>query len=412
MPTLSKKNIVLVVTFDTKGKESKFLKELIEARNFIVTTVDVGTGTGREPPFVPDFTREDVAQAAEVAIQDIISLAQEAKSHEWTTLMGKGASKIVKKLYDGKKLDGIISLGGNAGTSLGTLAMQSLPFGVPKVMYSTVASGNTRPYIGTKDICMIPSIADIVGLNRITRVSLTQAAGAVMGMVNMGTPEKSVEPLIGVTEIGRLADNSQQIFETLGKKGYEVILFHAVGTGGMAFEAMIEQGHIEAVLDISLNEVMDNLHGGFTDAGPTRLEAAAKKGIPAVIAPGYTNRIVFTSRESIPERFKDREVWRHGVGISIVPATKQEVKELAYVLANKINKYMGPTLVILPLKGLSSPRGKFDNPEVNGALFQELKSNLKSGIKVRELDIHILDQEFAKEATKALLDLLKEYKGG
>jgi uncharacterized protein (UPF0261 family) len=404
------KSIVFVGTFDTKGKEAKFLKNLIKSHKFNVITIDVGTGGGEEPPFTPDYPREKVAEAAGVTIQYILSLGRERKSAEWIELMAKGASKIAKELYEAKKLDGIISFGGNAGTSLGTLVMKSLPFGVPKVMYSTVASGNTRPYIGTKDICMIPSIADIAGLNRITRLSMTQAAGALMGMINVGIPEKSEKPLIGITEIGRLADNSPRICEILEKSGYEVILFHAVGTGGMALEEMIEQGYIEGVLDISLNEVMDHLHGGFTDAGPKRLEGAAKKGIPAVIAPGYCNRIIYSSRESIPKKFADRDIWMHGISIFVVPVTKDEIRELAVVLAKKINQYMGPAVILLPLKGFSSPKEKFDNPEVNAAFFQELKLNLKPEIEVKELDMHILDKEFADEAAKTFLDLLREFK--
>jgi uncharacterized protein (UPF0261 family) len=402
-----KKNIVLVGTLDTKGTEAEFLRKIIENQNLNVITIDVGTGAKR-PPWIPDFPAEKVAEAAGVTIQEIQLLGQLRKSQEWIQLMGQGASKIVRELHDIKKIDGIISFGGNAGTSLGSLAMKSLPFGVPKVICSTVASGNTRPYIGTQDICMIPSIADIAGLNRITKISLTQAAGALIGMINLGIPKNEIEkPLIGVTEIGRLADISPSICTILKEHGYEVILFHAVGTGGMALEKMIEQGNIEGVLDLSLNEVMDHLHGGFCDAGPSRLEAAAEKGIPTVIAPGYINRIVYSSKESIPKEFAGRDVWTHGISIFIIPVTKEELEELAYVLAKKINRYQGPLVVLLPLRGLSSPKEKFDNPEINAAFFHKLRSNLKSEIKVKELNMHILDQEFAEEATKTLLELLK-----
>ncbi len=405
-----KRNVVLVGTLDTKGAEAEFLKKIIESYKFNVITIDVGTGVKR-PPLLPDFSAEKVAEAAGVTIQEIQLLGQSRKSQEWIQSMGRGASKIVGELHDTKKVDGIISFGGNAGTSLGSLAMKSLPFGVPKVICSTVASGNTRPYVGTKDICMIPSIADIAGLNRITRVSLTQAAGALIGMINLGIPKKEIEkPLIGVTEIGRLADTSPRICTIFEEQGYEVILFHAVGTGGMALEEMIEQGYIEGVLDISLNEVMDHLHGGFTDAGPTRLEAAAKKSIPAVIAPGYCNRIIYSSRESIPKKFADRDVWTHGVSIFVVPTTAEEMKELAHVLAEKVNKYTGPAIVLLPLRGLSSPRERFDHPEVNRAFFDELKQNLRPEMRLRELDMHILDPEFAEEAARTLLGLMKESK--
>ena len=229
-----------------------------------------------------------------------------------------------------------------------------------------------------------------------------------MGLVNVRIPKKSEKPLIAVTEIGRLADHSAKICKTLEREGYEAILFHAVGTGGMALEEMIEQGQVEGVLEMSLNEIMDHLHGGFTDAGPTRLEMAAKKGIPAVIAPGYVSRINFTSKESMPKKFQDRDAWVHGGSIHIVPVTKQEMIDLAYVLIDKINQYTGPTTVLLPLKGLSTPTDRFDDPEVNAAFFQELKQNLKPGIMVKEYDTHLLDEEFIDEAIKTLLDLFKQ----
>ena len=274
------KSVVFVGTFDTKGIEAEFIKGLLEKRNCGVITVDLGTGTKGKPPFMCDYPPDKVAEAAGVSIDEIRALGQAGKSQEWIQLMGKGAAAIARKLFEEKKCDGIISFGGNAGTSLASLAMKSLPFGLPKVICSTVASGNTRPYVGTQDICMIPSIADIAGLNRITKVSLTQAAAALLGMMSVGFPERSTRPLIAITEIGRLADSSIRMRAILEEAGYETVLFHGVGTGGKALEEMIEQGQVQGILDLSLNEVMDHLHGGSCDAGPTRLEAAARKGIP------------------------------------------------------------------------------------------------------------------------------------
>jgi uncharacterized protein (UPF0261 family) len=407
MAACAKKSIFFVGTFDTKADEARYLKELLEGHGCIVLTADVGTGNGGKPSFVCDFASEKVAEAAGTSVEWIRALAQAGRSQDWTQLMGDGAATIAKKLLVDGRLDGAISFGGNAGTSLASIAMKGLPFGIPKVICSTVASGNTRPYLGTKDICMIPSIADIAGLNRITKVSLTQAAGALLGMVETGTPDLSTKQLIGITEIGRLADTGPRMRAILEAAGYETVLFHAVGTGGRAVEDMIEQGQVQGILDLSLNEVMDHLHGGFCDAGPTRLEAAGNKGIPAVIAPGYSNRIVYSSREAIPKKLKERDVWRHGVSIFIVPVTKEEVKELAHVVAAKINEYKGPTVLMLPLRGLSSPKERFDNPEVNAVLFQELRQQIKPHINIREVDMHILDPEFADEAAKTLLGLIK-----
>jgi uncharacterized protein (UPF0261 family) len=403
----SRKNIVFVGTFDTKGAEAEYVKAFIEGQVFTVTTIDVGTGAKGRPPFSCDYPPEKVAAAAGVTIDEIRSLAQAGKSQQWTQLMGSGAATIVRRLFDEKECDGIISFGGNAGTSLASIAMKSIPFGVPKVICSTVASGNTRPYVGTKDICMVPSIADIAGLNRITKVSLTQAAAALLGMVNAGLPEGSSRPLIAVTEIGRLADSSPRIRAILEENGYETVLFHGVGTGGMAVEEMIEQGQVQGILDLSLNEVMDHIYGGFCDAGPTRLLAAAKKGIPAVIAPGYSNRIVYSSREAIPKKFEGRDIWQLGVSMFILSAAGEEMKELADVLVEKINQYTGATVLMLPLQGFSSPKDRFDNPEVNAVLFHELRQRIKPHVKIKELDMHILDPEFAEEATRTLLGLMK-----
>jgi uncharacterized protein (UPF0261 family) len=403
-----KKKVVLVGTFDTKGRESAFIKGILETEGFQVIAIDVGTGSRENSLFVPDYPSKKVAEEAGKTIEEIVTLARQAKSQEWTGLMAEGASRIAQRLYAAGLLDGIISFGGNAGTSLGTLVMKSLPFGVPKVMYSTVASGNTRPYIGTKDICMIPSIADIVGLNCITRTSLTRAAGALAGMIKTGTPPRSDKPLIGVTEIGRLADNGPRIISSLEEKGYEVVFFHGVGTGGQALEDMIGQDLISGLLDLSLNEVMDHLHGGFCDAGPDRLMAAARKRIPTVVAPGYANRIVFPSREAVPPKFADRDIWRMGVTLSIVPASKDEMRQLASVIAEKLNAYDGPLVVLLPMKGLSSPKERFDFPEINEVFFSEIRRQLKPAVSVKDLDLHVLDAQFADEAVKILLDMMQK----
>lgn len=403
----AKKSILFIGTFDTKADEARYVKEFLERHGCKVLTADVGTGSKGKPSFACDFPPEKVAEAAGTIIDEIRALGQAGKSQEWTQLMGKGAATIAKKLLSEGRLDGVISFGGNAGTSLASIAMKEIPFGIPKVICSTVASGNTRPYVGTKDICMIPSIADIAGLNRITKVSLSQTAGALLGMMNVGLPEHSNKPLIAITEIGRLADTSPRMRAILEGAGYETVLFHGVGTGGKALEEMIDQGEVQGILDLSLNEVTDHLHGGFCDAGPTRLEAAARKGIPAVIAPGYSNRIVYSSREAIPKEFQERDIWILGVSLFIVPVTKEEIKELADVLVRKINEYTGPTVLMLPLQGFSSPKERFDNPEVNAVLFQELKQRIKPDVKIKEMDMHILDPEFADEAAKTLLGLMK-----
>ncbi len=305
---IMKKTILLVATLDTKGEESRYLKELLEQGGYNVTAIDVGTGARGRLLFPPDISREEVAQAGGVTIEDILALGRIGQEMKIEELMASGAAKIATELYSSGRLDGIISLGGTMGTNLGTTVMKTLPFGVPKVMLSTIASGDTRPYIGTKDITMIPSVADIAGLNRITEVSLTRAAGAIMGMVAIGQVRTSEKPLIGITTLGGTTGCALGVKAFLEQRGYEIAVFHAVGTGGQAMEEMIEQGLISAVFDLSTNEVVDHLYGGFTDAGPSRLEAAGRKGIPQLVAPGNVDHMLYNSPQQIPERFRQQKV--------------------------------------------------------------------------------------------------------
>lgn len=409
-----KKTIALVVTLDTKGEESRYVKELIEGGGYKVIVIDVGTGARGSLLFPPDVPREEVAQAAGVTMSDILALGRRGQEFKIAELMASGAARIVNELHSSGKLDGIISIGGSMGTNLGTTIMKALPFGVPKVMLSTVASGNTSPYIGTKDITMIPSIADIAGLNRITETSLTRAAGAVMGMVATGEVKLSPRPLIGVTTLGGTTACALRVKAFLEQRGYEVAVFHAIGTGGQAMEEMIEQGLISAVFDLSTNEVVDNLYGGFTDAGPSRLEAAGKKGIPQVVAPGNVDHIMYTSAQLIPDRFRHQKVHVHAPTIHVLRTKKTEIIEVGKVMADKLNKATGPTAVIFPKKGLSvldiTDKEIFDDPEANLALLKVLKENLKPGIKMLELDVHITDERFAQEAATLLYRLMQEGK--
>ncbi len=267
--------------------------------------------------------------------------------------MSEGAIQICNQLYESGQLDGMISIGGTMGTSLGTRIMRAMPFGLPKVMLSTVASGDTRPYIGTKDIVMISSIADIAGLNRITEVTLRQAAGAVVGMVSVGEAKPSDKPLLGITTLGGTTNCALWVKKEFEAKGYEVVIFHANGCGGKAMEEMIEQGLIQVVFDLSPNEIVDHLYQGWGDAGPTRMEEAGRKGIPQLIAPGNIDHIIYPSPDRILERFRHQYVHVHGTGIYVLRTKKKEMIEVAEVMAEKINKAMGKTAVIFPLKGLS-----------------------------------------------------------
>lgn len=404
------KNIVLIATLDTKGEEALYVKNLIEKNNYRVISIDVGTGARGELVYPPDYVREDVAKAGGSDIEGILALGQKGQENNIIEIMSAGATRICQQLLETGKLDGVISLGGTMGTNFGTAVMRELPFGVPKVMLSTIASGDTRPYIGTKDIVMMPSIADIAGLNAITKVTLTEAAGAVIGMAAAGIAKSSEKPTLAVTTLGGTTNCAMQFKKQLEEKGYEVVIFHSNGSGGRAMEEMIDQGLIQGVFDLSTNEVVDHLYQAWADAGATRMEAATRKGVPQLIAPGNIDHIVYSSPERIQARFKDQEVHVHGKGIYVLRTKKKEMIEVAKVMAEKINKAKGKTAVILPLKGLSvlDMVPELVDHEANFAYFETLKANLKPEVEVKEVDAHVTGSLFSEEAAKMFCKLIEQ----
>ncbi len=407
-----KKNIVLIGTLDTKWQESLYVKELIEGAGYATTTVDVGTGYRAVLRFSPDYSREEVAGAAGSSVEELVAMGTGGQENRMMETISDGAILICTQLHEAGRLHGIISLGGTMGTTLGTRIMRALPFGIPKVMLSTVASGDTRPYIDTKDVVMVSSIADIVGINRVTEVNLRQAAGAVMGMVATDTPKATKDRLIGMTTLGGTTNCCLQVRMDLEQKGYETVIFHANGVGGRAMEEMVDQGLIQGVFDLSPNELVDHLYQGWGDAGPTRLEAAGRKGIPQLIAPGNIDHIIYGSRDKIPERFGHQHVHVHGTGIYVLRTQKDEMIEIARAMCEKINHAKGKTGVILPLRGLSIldqwEKEHFDNPEANFAFFDVLKQGLKSTVEVKEVDAHVTDSLFAHEAAKMFRKLMDQ----
>jgi uncharacterized protein (UPF0261 family) len=401
------KTIVLLGRLDSKGKEYAYVKDLILRGGFDVIVVDVGTRGA--PHFEPQISREEVAEAAGVKIDDVVDPTDENKEIQ---VMMEGAPKIAQRLRDSGRLDGILCLGGSRGTAIGTAAMRALPFGLPKVMVSTIASGDMRPYIGIKDITLVHSVTDIVGLNRMTKRLLTYAAGAVMGAVAADTGlEASSKPLIAMSSMGginRAVFSAQRILED---KGFEVVAFHTVGTGGRALEEAIEQGLIDGVLDLVTHEVTDHLYGGYCDAGPARLEAAGKKGLPQVIVPGCLDFIVFSPPEKIPESLRERQVYRHTPEVAIVRANKDEMASVGKTLAEKLNRALGPVIVVIPNQGFSPanrPGKPLYDPEADRAFAEALRQNLRPSIRIIELDAHINDELFAKRAVDLLCELMQK----
>jgi uncharacterized protein (UPF0261 family) len=402
-----KKTIVLLGRLDSKGKEYAYVKDRMIHGGFDVIVVD--SGTRGAPQFKPDISREELARAAGVKIQEVVDPTDENKEIQ---VMMEGASRIAQRLRDSGRLDGIMCLGGSRGTAIGTAAMRALPFGIPKVMVSTIASGDMRRYIGTKDITLIHSVTDIVGLNRMTKRLLAYAAGAVMGAVAADPGyEVSHKPLIAMSSMGginRAVFSAQRILED---RGFEVVAFHTVGTGGQALEEAVEQGLIDGVLDLVTHEVIDHLYGGYCDAGPARLEAAGKKGIPQVIVPGCLDFIAFSPPEKMPESLRERKVFRHTPEVAIIRANKDEMASTGKTMAEKLNRALGPIVVVVPNQGFSpaNRRGKaLYDPEADRAFVEVLKRSLKPSIRIVEVDAHINDELFAKQAVDLLCELMQK----
>lgn len=393
--------IAVLGTLDTKGEEHGFVAELIRARGHTALVIDVGT---LEPPKIkPDISREEVARAAGF---DLAALVARRDRGEAVTAMSKGAPITLLRLLAEKKIDGVISLGGGGGTSICTSGMRALPIGFPKLMVSTLASGNTAQYVGVKDIVMMPSIVDVAGLNRISRPILTRAAGAICGMVEATIPDATDKPVIVASQFGNTTDCVNHARKLLEAKGYEVLVFHATGTGGRTMESLIEAGLVTGVLDITTTEWADELVGGILGAGPTRCEAAAKHGVPAIVTPGCLDMVNFGARETVPTKFAGRNFYQHNPQVTLMRTTPDECKRLGEILAEKVNGSKAPVTVLLPLRGISviSAAGQsFHDPAADAALFASLKANLRKDIPVRELDCNINDAAFAEACVSELL---------
>lgn len=399
------KSILIVGTFDTKGEELNFVKELISARG--IPTITLDAGILQPSPIYVTIANEQVASAGGEALNELVKKKDRGHAIE---IMAKGAAQITRALYDQGKICGLISLGGGSGTVIGTRAMKSLPVGIPKVMVSSMASGNTRPYVGTTDIIMIYSVVDISGLNRISRQILKNAALAICGMVEGGPEEKfSERPLIAATMFGVTTPCVTAAKQILEKEGYEVLVFHANGAGGMAMEQLIGEGQIQAVLDITTTELADELCKGKCSAGPHRLEKAGEMGIPQVIVPGAMDMVNYFP-DSIPPQFRHRLFYVHNPATTLMRTNEEENRQLAEIMAQKLSRAKGPVAVYIPLRGFSAidAAGQpFFFPEANQAFVETLKSKLPPHISVIEIDAHINDPSFAHKVARALLQFLR-----
>lgn len=401
------KTIAIIGALDTKGVEFAFLKAQIEKLGCRALVINVGV-LG-EPLFSPDIGADAVAEAGGATLVDLRKRRNRGQALD---RMSQGAATVVRKLYDEKRIDGIISMGGGGGTAVGTSAMRVLPIDIPKLMVSTVASGDTSPYVGTTNITMMPSIVDVSGVNRISRRIFTNAAAAICGMVT-GEVESGQDdkPLIAASMFGnttRSVDNARRVMEA---QGYEVLVFHATGTGGKTLEMLIGDGYFAGVLDVTTTEWADEVCGGVLSAGPTRLETAAREGIPQVIVPGCIDMCNFWAPETVPTRHKDRKFYHWNPNVTLMRTTPEENRLMGEIFADKINSARGPVAVFIPMRGYSeidAPGQPFWWPEADRAFVDAFKAKIRPDIQVIETDENINDTDFSARVAEKLLEMLKE----
>ena len=399
------KTIVLAGALDTKGADYLFVKALIEARGHMALVVDYGV-LG-DPPFAPDVSNDEVAGAGGSSIAHLRAAQDKTEA---MLAMTDGLRAVVQRLHDEGRLDGILAMGGGGGTAIATAAMRGLPVGVPKLMVTTVASGDVAPYVGTADITMMPSIVDVSGLNRLSRRIYANAAGAICGMVEAEAPPSGADrPLIAASMFGNTTAAVTRAQAILEEAGYEVLVFHATGTGGRTMEALIAGGFIAGVLDITTTELADHVCGGVLSAGPERMLAAARAGVPAVLAPGCVDMVNFWGRATVPEKYESRNLYEWNSNITLMRTTEEENRLIGELIAAAANTSTGPVAILLPLQGVSqldSPGGQFWDPAADGACYDAIRANLKPGIPIHDIDCNINDPEFADKATELLLEML------
>lgn len=401
--------IALLGAFDTKGVELRYVRELIERRGFEVFVIDISVvGDGEASPAVGPA---DIARAGGRELEELVRLHDRGEA---IATMTRGAGLVAKAQWEAGRFDAILSLGGGAGTVVGTAAMRALPFGVPKVMVSTLAGGDVAAYVGGSDIVMVPSVVDIAGINRITRGVFAGAVGAVCGMAEarrqlLAEPAPEQRPLIAATMFGnttRAVDHARGVLEGAG---FEVLVFHATGAGGSAMENLIRAGQFEGVLDLTTTELADELCGGVLSAGPERLRAAAQTGTPQVVAPGCLDMVNFWAMETVPERYRERTLYAWNPNVTLMRTTAEENRSLAATVASRLNPSTGPVAVFIPSDGFSEldvVGGEFWSPSADAAFLADLTAALRPDIPVTVLNVDVNSPVFAEAMANELIAMV------
>jgi len=414
------KTVLLIGTLDTKGEEYQYVRERLQAEGVRPLMMDVSMRELRSG-YSPDISCSEVARTAGMDIASIAKLERVPALKAMT----QGAIKLAEELFRQGKFQAAMALGGSNGTAIACAVMQRFPFVVPKLMVSTMASGDVRAYVGCKDILMLFPVGDI-SLNRLTKRILANAVGALAGMLKAKPVEEGKRRIqIAITVFGVVQPCAERAKALLEEKGFEVVVFHTSGTGGMALEELVSNGEIDAVLDISTTELADEVVGGVLSAGPHRLEAAGARGIPQVVVPGAIDLVNFQSPETVPEKWKDRVFYRHTPHITLMRTNAAESGALGVLFAKKLNQAAGPAMVLIPLRGFSaydSPKGPramnlkggpasrpWFWPEADQEFHRSVRENLNPAkVGYEELPLHINEPGFAERAARALEDMIEK----
>ncbi|MBA3839624.1 MAG: Tm-1-like ATP-binding domain-containing protein [Thermoleophilaceae bacterium] len=397
--------VVLLGTLDTKGREYAFLRDRVREQGVEVLLVDVGV---YEPQITADVSRQEVARAGGSNVDELAAAGDRGAAVD---AMGQGAAEVVRRLYAEGLVRGVLGLGGSGGSSIVTSAMRALPIGVPKLMVSTLASGDTRPYVGAVDVTMMYSVVDIAGVNSISAQIMANAAGAIAGMAKATVPPLEHKPLIGASMFGVTTPGVTRARERLEELGYEVLVFHATGTGGQSMEALARDGFLAGVLDMTTTELADELVGGVLSAGPDRLEVAGELGLPQVVSLGALDMVNFGPRDTVPPRFADRNLYVHNPTVTLMRTSPEECRELGRQVGRKLSAAQGPTALFVPLRGVSmiAVAGQpFHDAAADEALLEGLHSTLEPSVEVHELELDINDGRFAVAMADRLHELVEQ----
>lgn len=398
--------VALVGTLDTKFDEYAWLVEQLHKAGAETLTIDVGSFSTSS---LADVSSDAVIEAAG---EDPTELRRRRDRGEMMTVMGRGAAAVVARLANEGRIHGLLAIGGSGGSSVAAPAMQALPIGFPKLLVSTMASGNVNPYVGEVDATLMYSVVDVAGINSISTLVLDNAVAAITGMANAfearqaDTADGEHKPVIGLSMFGLTTPAVDEARARLTELGYECLVFHATGTGGKALEKLVDDGLLVGVCDLTTTELADDLVGGVLSAGPHRLEAAGRKGTPQVVSLGALDMVNFGPRESIPSKFDQRQFLVHNPTVTLMRTTAEEMAELGARIANKLRDAIGPTTLLLPLRGLSGidvADGPFYDTDADAALFSALRTKLQgSEVEIIECDATINDPGFGRQAAEIL----------